>query len=458
MGSRELLLAALRGERTERPAWVPFVGVHGGSLLGVSATAYLTSADAVVAGLLKAKELYDPDGLPILFDLQLEAEVLGCALHWAEETPPSVTSHPLELAGLDGVSSLPAFDLAAGRWPLAMETTRRMRAEVGDSIGLYGLITGPFTLASHLRGTSVFLDMFDAPEALGELLAFCSEVGQQAARAYLEADCDVIAVVDPMTSQISPEHFTEYVAPAVNAIFDGVREAGGMSSLFVCGDASRNLAVMCETTCDNVSVDENIDLGKLRELATDQGKSFGGNLRLTLALLMGNEDDCRRDALRCLDIGGEQGFVLAPGCDLPYSVPAENLVAVTELVHEPYQRDVARQRLLSAAEMSLTAAEMPDFAAQREITVDIVTLDSAACAPCQYMVNAVRDAVAQLDLPIVYREHKIKSKEGVAYMLGLGVQAIPSICIDGRVAFASLIPDQPTLVKALQAAASSKGA
>lgn len=457
MTARELVLAAVRGEATPRPGWVPFVGVHGGSLLGMSATDYLTSADAVVAGLLKARELYRPDGLPLLFDLQLEAEVLGCDLHWAEETPPSVTSHPLELAGLDALDSLPSFSIDAGRWPLALEVTRRMRAEVGDEIALYGLITGPFTLASHLRGTSLFLDMFDNPEALGALMARCTEVGKQAAAAYLAAGADVIAVVDPMTSQISPEHFTELVAPSVNAIFDHVREMGGYSSLFVCGDASRNLAVMCETSCDNVSVDENIDLAKLRELATAQGKSFGGNLRLTLALLMGDADDCRRDALRCLDIGGEQGYVLAPGCDLPYAVPPENLVAVTELVHEPYQRDVARQRLVEAAGMSLRAAELPDFAARREITVDIVTLDSAACAPCQYMVNAVRDAVAQVDLPIVYREHKIKSKEGVAYMLGLGVQAIPSICIDGQVAFASIIPDQPTLIRALQEAAATKG-
>ncbi len=298
--------------------------------------------------------------------------------------------------------------------------------------------------------------MFDAPDALGELLEFCAAVGRETAAAYLAAGVDVIAVVDPMTSQISPEHFCEFVAPAVNSIFDSVRAAGGLSSLFVCGDASRNLAVMCETTCDNVSVDENIDLGHLRELATARGKSFGGNLKLTLALLMGTEDDCRRDALRCLDIGGEQGFVLAPGCDLPYSVPPQNLEAVAELVHEPYQRDVARRRLVEAAQLSMSPADLPDFGAQREVTVDIVTLDSAACAPCQYMVNAVRDAIAQLDLPIIYREHKIKSKEGVAYMLGLGVQAIPSICIDGRVAFASLIPDQPTLIRALEEAVASK--
>ena len=456
MRSRELLLAALRGEKTDRPGWVPFVGVHGGALIGKSATEYLQDAEAVIAGLTRSIALYRPDGLPILFDLQLEAEVLGCDLHWAEETPPSVVSHPLELAGLDGLDGLPAFDLTAGRWPLAMDVTRRMRAQVADELALYGLITGPFTLASHLRGTSLFLDMFDSPEELTALIDRCAAIGQEAAEAYLAAGADIIAVVDPMTSQISPEHFTEFVAPGVNRIFDAVRAAGGYSSLFVCGDATRNLAVMCATGCDNLSVDENIDLARLRELSAVAQKSFGGNLKLTIALLMGDEDDCRRDALRCLEIGGEQGFVLAPGCDLPYGVPPENIEAVAELVHEPYQRDVARTRLLETTELSLQPAEVPDYAAQPGVTVDIVTLDSAACAPCQYMVNAVRDAVAQLDLPIVYREHKIKSKEGAAYMLGLGVQAIPSICIDGRVAFASLIPDQPTLKQALREAAAGK--
>ena len=31
-------------------------------------------------------------------------------------------------------------------------------AKVGDRTALYGLVTGPFTLASHLRGTDIFLD------------------------------------------------------------------------------------------------------------------------------------------------------------------------------------------------------------------------------------------------------------------------------------------------------------
>jgi uroporphyrinogen decarboxylase len=37
MSDKNLLLKALRGEITERAPWVPFVGVHGGALVGVDA-------------------------------------------------------------------------------------------------------------------------------------------------------------------------------------------------------------------------------------------------------------------------------------------------------------------------------------------------------------------------------------------------------------------------------------
>ncbi|MDH3346109.1 MAG: hypothetical protein OEL75_02890, partial [Kiritimatiellaceae bacterium] len=95
MTGKDLLMQALKGEETTRPAWVPFVGCHGGFLINKTATEYLQSAELLVEGLKKAKELYCPDGLPVMFDLQVEAEILGCRLHWADEVPPAVVSHPL---------------------------------------------------------------------------------------------------------------------------------------------------------------------------------------------------------------------------------------------------------------------------------------------------------------------------------------------------------------------------
>ena len=123
MPNKDLLLKALVGETTERTPWVPFVGVHGGALVGVDSEEYLKSADHIVDALNIAAERYKPDGLPVVFDLQLEAEILGCELNWAKETPPSVTSHPLD-EDYD-IASLPEFSLDKGRIPLVLDTVRR---------------------------------------------------------------------------------------------------------------------------------------------------------------------------------------------------------------------------------------------------------------------------------------------------------------------------------------------
>ena len=450
---RQLVLDAIARRPVQRTPWVPFVGVHGGRILGMTATDYLKSPAKVVEALVTAQRLYKADGLPVVFDLQIEAEILGCALHWADEVPPSVVSHPLT-AGEP--SSLPAFGLDKGRMPQALEATRQVRAALPDT-AIYGLICGPFTLASHLVGSEIFVQMFDDPDRIGRILDHCAEVCITAAKGYLAAGADIVAVVDPMTSQVSPKHFTRFVTPYVNRVFDAVRAAGGKSSLFVCGDATRNLANMCATTCDNISIDENIALPKLRDLAVATGKSFGGNLKLTVVLLLGKPGDARLDTLRCLDEAGDApGFVLAPGCDLPFATPEANLQAVAELVHDPYQREVARTTAKGTLEVRIPV--LPDYAAdRRQVVVDVITLDSAACAPCQYMMNAVNAAVQQFGGRVQVREHKVKTHAGIGMMCALQVANIPTICIDGQSRFVSIIPDGPTLATAVRDALIAKG-
>ena len=92
---RERLERAFRCEAVDRAPWVPFVGCHGGALLGVTATEYLKSTERLIEGVEAAIARYRPDGIPVAFDLQIEAEVLGCELTWADQTPPAVRSHPL---------------------------------------------------------------------------------------------------------------------------------------------------------------------------------------------------------------------------------------------------------------------------------------------------------------------------------------------------------------------------
>jgi len=445
MTNKEILFDALKGNDTPRAAWVPFTGVHAAALINKKASEYLQSSDQIVTGIKKAVELYKPDGIPVVFDLQVEAEVLGCELKWADEAPPAVVTHPLEMGKT--IADLPEFDISKGRLPIVLSATRQLKNDL-DDVALYGLICGPFTLALHLLGNNIFLEMYDNPEYINELMDYCKDIAIKLSEAYIEAGCDVIAVVDPMTSQISPEHFNEFISKPLNSLFGFVRSQNAFSSLFVCGDATRNLEVMFHTNCDNVSVDENIPLDLVKDFAMKFDKSFGGNLKLTTVLLLGDEDDSKVDALNCLDVGGEKGYIIAPGCDLPYSVPSKNIIAVSEVVLDEYQREIARKIILDETEIDLSLADLPDeFTGTR---VDIITLDSQACPPCQYMVEAANKAVEKIGEDIVVCEHKIKDKAGIAAMVKLGVKNIPTLCINGKVAFSSIIPDIDKLIEAIK--------
>ena len=226
--------------------------------------------------------------------------------------------------------------------------------------------------------------------------------------------------------------------------------------MFVCGDVSRNLDVMCRTFADNVSVDEQIPMDRLRALCRENKKSFGGNIKLTSVLLLGTEDDARHETIEILDMAGPQGFILAPGCDLPYHTPVQNLQAVADMVHDEYEQQVARRTLRRGDEDTFEDIKVPPYPKYKEVIVDVITLDSTSCAPCQYMMEAVERAARDAFVKVYINEHKIKARAGLGMMKKLGVTNLPTICIDGEVAFASFIPDTKTLVKAIEAQAIRK--
>ena len=183
VNGKSLLFKTLQHQSTTAVPWVPFAGVHAGKLLGYDATTFLTDGEKLLQSLLEVNRLYDPDGQPVLFDLQVEAEILGCDLVWAEEAPPSVSSHPLAGDHKTLPNALPNPD--DGRLPMILDVMRRMKAAVGEKTALYGLITGPFTLASHLRGTDIFLDTVDDPGFLHDPVHPCTEVSPRIAAIYL---------------------------------------------------------------------------------------------------------------------------------------------------------------------------------------------------------------------------------------------------------------------------------
>ena len=218
MTGKELIFKVFNHEKTDRAPWVPFVGVHAGKILGKDATEMLTNGDNLFKGVIEAAKLYRADGIPVMFDLQVEAEILGCELVWAPKGPPSVKTHPLEDS--DEVPCVCKVPLPTdGRLPMILDTMKKIKAEIGETTALYGLICGPPTLALHLRGNNIFMDMFDDEDYVKELIAYCAAVNKAMATMYIDVSMDIIAVVDPLISQISSDHFEEFLTESYTELF-----------------------------------------------------------------------------------------------------------------------------------------------------------------------------------------------------------------------------------------------
>ncbi|NDJ84479.1 MAG: uroporphyrinogen decarboxylase [Chloroflexi bacterium] len=446
MSGKTLLFDTFRHKAHSQIPWIPFAGVHAGKLRGYNAVEVLTDGTKLYDALLYAHQQYQPDGQPILFDLQVEAEILGCELQWDAKAPPSVLIHPLA-TNQDIPDRLP--EAGNGRLPMILDVMRKMKATVGDQTGLLGLVCGPFTLASHLRGTQIFLDMYDDVEFLDALLDFTTAVNKRMAHLYLEAGMDLIAVVDPLVSQISPQHFETFLSARFTSIFDELRQQEALSAFFVCGDATRNISVMAATHPDSIFVDENIDMVQAKEITDRYNIVLGGNIPLTSIMLYGSQEDNMKFVLDWMEaFADHQNLVLAPGCDMPYDIPEQNVIGILQAIRDPNR---VRQILAHYQQpMILQDIVLPDYGHLSKPLVEVFTIDSATCPACTYMLRAAESAKAQLGARIDMIEYKMTSPENIARVRRLNIRSLPALAINGELRFASLIPDQRTLVATIE--------
>ena len=446
MTGKELIFKQFRGESTERAPWVPYTGVQIANLKGYKADEILKDGDKLLECLLESNKQYSPDGQPVVFDLQIEAEILGCDLHWDVDVPPTVKSHPLadtkEIPGKIPTST-------EGRIPLVLDVMKRFKDAVGDTTALYGLVCGPFTLASHLRSTNIFMDMYDDEEYVLKLMAYATDVAIAMADYYRDAGMDIIGAVDPLISQISPEMFEQFMARDYKRFFDHVRASEALSCFFVCGDATKNLDVMALTGPDCLAIDENIDIVEAKKVTDKHGILISGNMQLTVTMLLGNQKDNQKAAIDLMDKMGNKGFILAPGCDMPFGVPPENVVGVGQAVQDV---KATRKFLETYVKEDVQIdVELPDYESLDHILIEVLTIDSKTCAACGYMKAAADDMVEIFgNDKVKVLERSIMEPENIARLDRMGVANLPAMAVNGKVTHISLIPSRAELEAELQ--------
>jgi len=330
MTGKERLTAFLNQQAVDRIPWVPLAGVQYGKLKNFSARNVLTNPTTLLDSLLAANQAYHPDGLPIYFDTQVEAELLGCELSWAENAPPSVKTHPLE-NNLQLPEKLP--DEKDGRLPLVLETMENARSQLGTRTALFGLVTGPLTIAYHLRGNPLFFDLAEGTDFLIALLTFTSRVTERMARHYTQAGMDVIGVIEPVASQISPQSFQQHLLEHYQTLFHQIHLLDAFSMLHICGNATKIIDMMCQSGANILSLDENVHLPGVQAITERYGIFLQGNIPVISHLLNGTPGDVGEYVRALLKaLSAPEHLILSPGCDLPWDTPIANVRAAFEAI------------------------------------------------------------------------------------------------------------------------------
>ncbi|MGD8714561.1 MAG: uroporphyrinogen decarboxylase family protein, partial [Desulfobacterales bacterium] len=265
--AKQALIDAYRGKRTDIPPWVPYAGVHCAFLINEPADKMLKDPELLAKGVVHTAKRYKADGIPLVFDLSVEANAVGCELKWWEDNVPSVKTHPCsDKSPADAGLKIPSKE--DGRWPVLFEAARIAKPQLDElDCVLMGLFCGPLTLASHLAGVRIFTDVYKNPDFAAEVCKFAGEIGAKSAEFYAEMGCEIIANVDPVASQIKPETFRTYVTPNSQAANKVIKDAGYTSSFFICGDATKVMEEVCKVGTDGFAIDEQMNMNFIRDLA-----------------------------------------------------------------------------------------------------------------------------------------------------------------------------------------------
>jgi len=259
------------------------------------------------------------DTFCLVADLSLEAEACGCEVRFSKENLPVVTSHPV--SSTSDVAKLRVPDPSKdGRMHVILDTIKH----IGKHYAMIkvAVVTGPFTLAAHLAGTELYLDLRRNREKVEAILDFTLKVANRYAKELIRAGTDMILLAEPVSSQLSPADYETFSLPRTQEFISGL---GKPCILHMCGKTDHLLEKMCNSGAAALSVD-NIDIRWAIDTVPRE-IVLAGNIS-TSSFWMSSPEDIREETSKLLDVvKGRREFIIAPGCDLAPNIPLENIIS-----------------------------------------------------------------------------------------------------------------------------------
>lgn len=326
MNQRERLLSALRREPVDRPpAAVPTQNAIA-EVMEMSGFAWPAAQKQArdMAGLAWAcHEIGGIESVRIPFDINIEAEAMGCETRFGDDltTPPmSVPKSREEYGSLRDPD--PARD---GRMPEVLEAAALLKEKARGEVPVIVALGTPFELLST---TLAYEDITEAiygdPEFLTGRMEAMTGIAVLYAKEIERRGPDVLMLVDGTSQTLGPDHYRRFSFPYTKALVEALHTP---AILHVCGNPTPILGQMAGTGVAGLSIDHPVDARHALE-ATGGSVALVGKIS-PQTLCIGSKEEITAET----DVSLREGMhVIAPGCGILPQTPLANLRAYIERV------------------------------------------------------------------------------------------------------------------------------
>jgi uroporphyrinogen decarboxylase len=212
------------------------------------------------------------------------------------------------------------------------------KSRIGDEYIVTMTAWGPYTLAARMVGEEKMMKAtFKKPDLVHKVSEFATNLLIHLFEPLVQdGTLEVISLADPTASGdlISKKQFETFALPYLKKFTDWAKSKNAHTLLHICGNTTDRLDVFPETGASCISLDHKADIAKAKEVL--HGKMcFGGNIDPVNVMLQGSVQDVEDACKSVIETAGtDGGFVLMPGCDIPPTVPYENIQKFIQVARE----------------------------------------------------------------------------------------------------------------------------
>lgn len=219
---------------------------------------------------------------------------------------------------------------------LLVEAARLTARAIGEHTVVGTSQWAPFTLGGLAYGVeNLMRGLYKDKAAVHAVLDFAAELCFAYLEPFIDAGVSVISLADPTSSGdlISRSQFIEFALPYLKKLADKIKARGVWVVVHICGNTTNRLDQIPLAGVHIMSVDYKVNLADARRILG--GKiAFAGNMNPVAVMQKETPDGVAATCRAAIEkAGAAPGYILMPGCDIPPSVPLENVKTMVEVAH-----------------------------------------------------------------------------------------------------------------------------